>query len=206
MKSLLIIFLAFITIQLNAQENEGVYKTTSLNFEISALSLESFYGGIGGKKWLSDSFTVIVSIGGGYSSRSIDAVEDISEGIDKTTSVIINLGFEQHFKLDDNISPYFVERFSGSYLQREYQPSVGPTNIFLTVRGSKSNEYNIGLSVGFGVEFWVTNRISLSGQYLLGVFYGWGTEGSISADRPDQDLTTFSVGTSTSAIILAIYF
>ena len=205
MKNLLIFFLVLITIQLNAQENEGVYKTTSLNFEISTLSLQSFYGGIGGKTWVSDSFTLVASVGGGYSSRSRDAVEDFSEGINKTTSIILSFGLEQHFKLDDNISPYLVERLSGSFDQWNYQPSVD-TIYFSTMKESKSNQYTIGLSLGLGVEFWVTNRISLSGQYLLGAFYGWGTESSTSVDRPDQDLTTFNIGTSTSAIILAIYF
>ncbi len=206
MKRFVLIFVVLFTLPLLSQQKDKPFKTTSLNFEINSLSLQSFLGGIGGRTWLNDSFVLLASVGVGYNSNTTEETENRTEGIDKTLSTGLNFGVEHHLQLSDNISPYITGRLSGFYSKQNFQPSVDTTSFYNEIKESVTKKYTVLLGVGFGVEFWLTNRISLAGQYLLSFSYGWGTTGSIYPDDPDRDTSSFAFGTNNSAIILAIYF
>jgi len=209
MKRLLIVFAVIFTLPLLAQQEDKPFKTTSLNFEISALSLQSFYGGVGGKTWLSDSFSLIASIGGGFNTEKTDPTSSSTKGKNESYSVILTLGAESHFNLKDNISPYIAFQLSGNYSNQKYLPTIiydytlPPTP---DIKEAQNYQYNIRLAIGFGVEIWLSKRISLAGQYLLGGGYFWAKEGSTTINVLDRNKSGYTFGTSTSAIILAIYF
>lgn len=182
-------------------------RITSLNFEISALSLRSFYGGIGGKTWLSDSWTMYSSIGGRYSKSTTEATGNFTEGYSKRTSVIINVGFETHFSdIDDDISPYLSTALSGRYDKGSHLNSYDTTNTNIIWKEYRTSNYGIGINFGIGIEFWITNRISLSGQHLFAANYSWGKEESDREDFVDRSINNVYLQSGTSAIILAIYF
>jgi len=207
MKTLIISVVLLLSTLLYSQEDNKVYRTTSLNFEISAVSLRSFYGGIGGKTWLSDSWTLYSSIGGRYSKHTTEATGNYTEGYSKATSVIINIGFETHFSdVDDDISPYLSASLSGRYEKQSSLNSTDTTNSNTTSNEYRSSNNGIGINFGIGVEFWITNRISLSGQHLFAVNYSWGKEESDREDFIDRSINNIYLHSGTSAIILAIYF
>jgi len=207
MKTLIISLVLLLSTLLYSQEDNKVYRTTSLNFEISAVSLRSFYGGIGGKTWLSETWTLYSSIGGRYSKRTIEATGNYTEGYSKTTSVIINVGFETHFSdVDYDISPYLSASLSGRYEKQSSLNSTDTTNSNTTSNEYRSSNNGIGINFGIGVEFWITNRISLSGQHLFAANYSWGKEESDREDLVDRSINNIYLHSGTSAIILAIYF
>ncbi len=207
MKTLIISAVLLLSTLLYAQEDNKVYRTTSLNFEISALSLRSFYGGIGSKTWLSESWTMYTSIGGRYSKNTTEATGNFTEGYFKSTSVIINVGFETHFSdIDDDISPYLSAALSGSYNKSSHLNSYDTTNSNIIWKEYKRSEYGIGINFGIGIEFWITKRISLSGQHLLAVNYSWGKDESDMEDFVYRSINNINLHSGTSAIILAIYF
>lgn len=207
MKTLIISVVLLISTLLYAQEDSKVYRTTSLNFEFSAVSLRSFYGGIGGKTWLSETWTLYASIGGHYSKSTTEATGNYTEGYLKKTSVIMNVGFERHFSdIDDDISPYLSVALSGSYNKSSNLNSYDTTNSNIIWKEYRMRDYGIGLNFGFGIEFWITKRISLSGQHLLTANYSWGKEESDMEDSVDRNTNNFGFRSGTSALILAIYF
>jgi len=206
MKGSILLIIVLLTVPVFGQKEDKPYKTTALNFEANFISLSSFYGGIGGKTWLSDSYTLVASVGGNYSSNTIDAAGNITKSEQTRTSVILNFGFEKHFQMADNISPYLSARLSGSYEKSTSLPSWDTSNTNGTIKESKDSNYGIGFNLGFGVELWLTNRISLSGQHLFSAYYYWGTIVGYHEDSPEQDKRSFRINTGTSAIILAIYF
>lgn len=206
MKGSILLIIVLLTVPVFGQKEDKPYKTTALNFEANFISLSSVYGGIGGKTWLSDSYTLVASVGGRYSSSTIDAAGNITKSEQTRTSVILNFGFEKHFQMADNISPYLSARFSGSYDRNTLLPSRDTTYSQDDIKESKESTYGVGLNIGFGVELWLTNRISLSGQHLFSANYSWGTSVSLNADSPDRDKSSFRINSGTSAIILAIYF
>ena len=206
MKHFIIAFLLFIPTQLFAQENEEVYKTTSLNFEINTLSLRSFYGGIGGKTWLSDSFTLVASIGAQFSKDVAEQTTELTEGESESIVIRFRTGIEKHFDMSNNISLYLPAGVSVGYGNSQYTSRIEKDTI-MSVPEAQFNDYHFSADVGMGIEFWLSKRISLSGQHLFSFTYSSSKSTYKNyEDRENRSYHTFSFRTGTSAIILAIYF
>jgi len=206
MKHFIIAFLLFIPMQLFAQENEEVYKTTSLNFEINTLSLRSFYGGIGGKTWLSDSFTLVSSIGAQFSKEIYDQTAELTEGEMESFTIHFRSGIEKHFNMGSDISLYLPFGISLGYGNSNYTHRIEKDTTMI-IPEAQLRDYRLSADIGLGIEFWVSKRISLSGQHLFSFSYTTSkTTYKNYEDRENRSYHTFSFRTGTSAIILAIYF
>jgi len=203
MKSLsffaLILCLSFVSI---AQNNN--YRTTALSFSFNGFNLSSYYGGIGGRLWISESTVLNASFGGSISERKYDATINYTNGLEKNKYLNIGIGIENHFDFSNDFSPYFSSRFSFGINDRYYRYS---TNILDDFSDSKEKTYLYNLDFGFGVEYWILDRISFSGQHLFNIRYetGYRTIGGVST-RETQDVNGFALNLGTTSIMLSIYF
>ena len=189
-----IIFLSFFSF---AQSDN--YKTKALSFSFNGLNLSSYYGGIGGRMWLSDNTVLNASIGGYINERDYDKTETLDKGIQKNKSLLIGIGLENHLEDFADFSPYFSTRISYSLTDQYYRSSSG---YFLQI--DKTNSVN--LDFGFGVEYWLNKRISLSGQHLFYLGYTTGEHSTGNPGEENQNIKGFNVGVGTTSIMLSIYF
>ena len=189
-----IIFLSFISF---AQSDN--YKTKALSFSFNGLNLSSYYGGVGGRIWLSDNTVLNASIGGYISERDYEKTETLDKGIQKNKSLIIGIGMENHLEDLADFSPYFSTRISYSLTDQYYRSSNG-----YSAQNNKTNSVN--LDFGFGIEYWINKRISLSGQHLFYLGYTTGEQSTGNLGEENQNIKGFNVGVGTTSIILSIYF
>ena len=197
MKRLPVIFLVLFLSTLNLAQQDN-YKTTALSFSFNGLNLSNYYGGVGGRWWLTDSTVFNLSIGGSAFNRKFKATEDLEEGYEKNTSFTFGIGMEGHLLESDNISPYYAFRGSFTLSNRFYKSSYDSFE-----SSDKIVSYNI--EGGFGVEYWIFKRISLSGQHLFNLRFDDGKR-TTSPNTDSQDISGFYFGLGTTALILSIYF
>lgn len=196
-KLFLLVFIPFFSFITPAQDNN--YKTKAVSFSFNGLNLSSYYGGVGGRFWVSDKFVLNVSVGGSFKERKYLATENLSDGYEKTTSVNFGIGLENHYPIIDNLSSYFSYRFSLSLFNR-YNRSA---NINGEVK-DKSNYYSF--EFGLGIEYWLLDRISLSGQHLFNIYKEKGERTYFGDPVEYQDLSGAGFGSGTTSIMLSIYF
>jgi hypothetical protein len=198
------LFLATLLFSVSAALSQAAdpLKTKALSFNINGLTLSGLNGGLGGKIWIPGNRAVTGSVDGGYSSH----VSDLSDSVyieDRTKSwnIVINAGIEQHFNWQPGLSPYVL---GGVFLGRE---SWRRRSGFVTDPEVLYFDKNFsgGVKAGFGLEYWVTPRVSVSGQQQVIATYTWGRY-----NRPglmnDQEQSSFGLDLGTSSVILSVYF
>lgn len=136
------------------------YKTTALSFSFNGFNLSSYYGGVGARFWITDSTVFNLSIGGSYSQKEYHATENLEEGLEKNSAITLGIGFESHYPISENLSPYLSFRGSYTMYNRYYRPGYDDYE-------SKDRINSFSFDFGLGVEYWIVERISLSGQHLL---------------------------------------
>jgi hypothetical protein len=197
--SFLLCFLLFASVASSQSEPEFL-KTKCLSFNFNGFNLGTIGGGIGGKMWTSNATAYTLSIGGSFYSNNTEANAQTTEGKESSSFVQIQAGFEQHTDLGSGFSPYFAGIAFGSFLTQKQtyaRPLPGPGDEFNQTTNS------VGAMVGFGVEYWLTKRISVAGQQLFQASYRFGNQTSNSQTR---NTSGFSTNLGTSALILSIYF
>jgi len=175
------------------------YKTTALSFSFNGFNLSSYYGGFGARFWTTDSNVFNVSIGGSYSQKEYQATENLEEGLEKNSAITLGIGFESHYPISDNLSPYLSFRGSYTMYNRYYRPGYDDYE-------SKDKYNSFGFDFGLGVEYWIVDRISLSGQHLFNLHIDNGERTVGGTENETQDLNGFGVGFGTTSIMLSIYF
>lgn len=200
MKSILLLILVLVSTNLFGQ-NENA-KTKALTFSFNGLNLNEFYGGVGGKVWLSDCSALNMNIGFDNKNSSTAGTINRTEGKENNKTIVFGLGFEKHFQGIEDLEPYWIGRVSGSYSERDYDPSV-PFNY--TPWGERSITRTISAETGIGVEYWLTKSISFSGQHLFRFYYSTGSTNQYDINI-NQKIINRGFDTGTSSIILAIYF
>ena len=71
---------------------------------------------------------------------------------------------------------------------------------------SKSTLVSLSLDFSFGIEYFLTDNISISGQYNLGGHYKFGEEKVVSTIVEDtRDISNIDIGISSSSFIISIY-
>lgn len=80
--SSLFILLFFITVTLSAQEKNN-YHTTSFCFGINGFVLNNYYGGVGGRHWISESTVINASVGFSISQEESDKTDNIDKQLEK---------------------------------------------------------------------------------------------------------------------------
>ncbi len=201
MKALSIFLLVF-SISFAAVAQNTNYRTTALSFSFNGFNLGSYYGGVGGRLWISGSTVLNASIGGSISETKYDPTGNYTSGLNKTKYLNIGFGFEKHFDSDKDLSPYYSARLSVGISDQYYRPSNIQDYSYESI--DKSNSFN--LDFGFGIEYWILDRISLSGQHLFNVSYLSGKRTIAGRDLVTQDLDGFGVNLGTTSLMLSIYF
>ena len=191
------VFIICFSIITFAQSNN--YKTKALSFSFNGLNLSSFYGGVGGRIWVSDNTVLNASIGGYINETDYEKTETLDKGIQKNKSLTVGIGLENHLDNFSDFSPYFSTRISYSHTDQYYRSSIG---YFL--QENKNNSINLNL--GFGIEYWIDKRISLSGQHLFYLGYNKGEQSTGNPSDENQDTKGFQIGFGTTSMILSIYF
>jgi len=195
--SSLFVFIVCFSIIAFAQSDN--YKTKALSFSFNGLNLSSYYGGVGGRIWVSDNTVLNASIGGYINETDYDKTETLDKGIQKNKSLTIGIGLENHLQDFSDFSPYFSTRISYSHTDQYYRSS---SRYFL--QDNKTNSIN--LDFGFGIEYWIDKRISLSGQHLFYLGYNKGEQSMGYPNDENQNTKGFQLGFGTTSIILSIYF
>ena len=162
-----------------------------LTFSLFGLNLG---GGIGGKYWLNNYQSVRFEASGLYETSKfdpplVDSSVYTSDNSQTVFSIIINLAtrFERALPL----APY-----AGISLGVRWDH--GRTDYNSLGAGKRSSEYTRWLYTGgvfLGVEYWLSNDVSLAGEQALRFSY---------SRNPIE--TDFSTRNSTSSLLLTIYF
>lgn len=199
MKSFALFLLSlFLSSFLCAQENNN-YKTIAVSFNFNGLNLSTYYGGVGGRLWISESTVLNVSIGGSISEREYLESEEIDNGLEKNKYLILGIGMENHFPVTEDLSPYLSTRFSFGYNDQYYR-YYNSNNEYQDVT------YSYYLGIGLGVEYWIFDRISLSGQHLFNAYYEAGHRNTNGSATIVQEIKGYGLAFGTTSLILSIYF
>ncbi len=199
MKSITILIILISLQSLSIAQENSNYKTIALSFNFNGLNLSSYYGGVGGRWWISESTVLTGSIGGSISEREYEETENTDKGLDKSKYINIGFGMENHFTASDDLSLYLSTRLSFGYNDSYYRAT---TYYF---EGTE-NFYSYNLGFGLGVEYWLFERMSFSGQHLFNAYYGTGERKSQSTEEMVQNTKGYGLSFGTTSIILSIYF
>jgi len=194
---MLFIFPSFASLLL-AQENDN-YKTIALSFNFNGLNLSNYYGGVGGRLWVSKSTVLNASIGGSISEREYLESDEIDNGLEKNKYLILGIGMENHFPMSDDLSPYLSTRLSFGYRNQYYR-------YYNSSNEQEDVTYSYNLGFGLGVEYWIFERISLSGQHLFNAYYEAGHRNTNGSATIVQEIKGYGLAFGTTSLILSIYF
>jgi len=167
-----------------------VEKTKALVFTFSGLNLG---GGLGGKYVLSHHVFLRASVSGRFQShRYDDARPDSTPSLTKDTRMQIgwSIDFCYRLEIDKNFSPYLGLGVGSNWEKDE--------NEYASIRSSRTDSYTLygpNAKIFFGLEYWLTKTISLSGEQSLNFYYIKSTYSTI-----------LSLDNSTSALLLSVYF
>ena len=186
-----------------SQTESEFLQTKCLSFSFDGFNLNALNGGIGGKIWTSDANAFTLTIAGSVSSTKEDGNAQYTEQKQSQTYVRLQAGLEQHCNMASGFSPYFAEGVFGSLQTYKYTYSAIPPS---TGSESKRVTNSVGIVVGFGVEYWLTKRISVGGQQLFQGSYQFGSQNDGSSTSQDRNTSGFSTSLGTSSLILSIYF
>jgi len=154
--------------------NEG---KKALTFSIDGFVLG---GGLGGTFWVDNHHAIRVLFSGQY-RRSRNLTDQTNESrLDVSGTVYL----DRHFAFDRGLSPYVGV---GGGLQYTYYEGTYYTQ--------PSRYLYVTLPVLLGVEYWITDVISLSGEQYIKLRFGVG--------RTSRELSAI---TSTSSLLLSVYF
>ena len=213
-KMTLIIILSIFTYSYSQESDVDTSKAlegrNALLFSIENLSLSSFNSGIGWKHWSSNSLAIIGNITVMYSKDKKESTDVLMGNESSQMQFAISFGAEKHIRFIDKISPYFAGRFGFGY--ESIESKVIPSNrlyyfdLSYYENESKSKLLSLSLDISFGIEYYLTDNISISGQYNLGGRYKFGEEKIVSTIVEDtRDISNINIGISSSSFIISIY-
>lgn len=154
---------------------------------------------MGGRHWISESTVINASVGFSISQEESDKTDNIDKQIEKNKYFNFGIGMENHFAPVDDFSPYFSSRLSLAINDRFYR---------LIYTGGEQYEktYSINVEFGIGVEYWVHEKISFSGQHMFHVRYDTGEKSTSSIPIEKQNTSEFIFNIGTTSLIVSIYF
>lgn len=181
----------------------------ALAFEASWLAVGPFMGGVGGRYWVADRTVLTASLrGGGFLADR--EFEDGGRPQDESDAYQtgLSLGVERHAGRSRRVSPFVALGTSFDVRHRE------SFSAFPEGGSARDTEETLALggSLFVGAEYRFAPGLTLAAAHALGAEYSWG-EFSTRRDDPDGggdffrgDLSTFSFGTSTTRLVLSVYF
>lgn len=213
---LLMISILFLPASLFSQSGEGI-KTearkgkNAILFAFDGFNLSSFNGGFGWKKWTSNTLEMNASFKVVFSKDTKQETNELNGSESTEGSFELRFGLNRHLRTVDRISPYVGGQIGFSY--EEVENKVIPKTALFYYdfpynyrNETKRSSNSFSLQIVFGVEYFLKNNISLSGQYSLGGYYRLGKEKTISNIVDDtQDISGIYFGIRSSSLILSIY-
>jgi hypothetical protein len=179
----------------------------ALLFSMNEFKLGAFDGGIGFKYCITDAFTLLGKIHYSYSKTDRDETERLTGDIDKDVMYGASLGFEKHFSVTKTLSPYYGATLGIGFEEKSGQVNSASSIGFFYTTEQKTSSKIISFHISLGVELYLTESISLAGQYNLGAVYSPGTEEYITPySSTTMDVSELQGGISSGELIIAIYF
>lgn len=198
MKAFTLVLLVFSLSPFHFAQEESNYKTVAISFNFNGLNLSSYYGGIGGRFWISESTVLNASIGASINETEYEETEEYKKGLTKNKYLDVGCGMENHFPASDDLSLYLSARLSFGFNDYYYR---SPTSDY----EQTERFYSYRLGFGLGVEYWIFKRMSFSGQHLFNAYYGTG-ESNSSGFEGTRNTKGYGLSFGTTSIILSIYF
>jgi hypothetical protein len=201
----------------------NVAGSKALLFSFSGLSVlggGAFNGGIGGKYYLTEPLALRAGLQFLTASQSLPANPAVgqpgTDGSRSATQIGINAAIEYHLA-KARVSPFVGGGILFSSTSTDYKSPVAGTGATVETQNARAGEvidgttYTGGLSLGFaglgGIEFFITQELSLSAEYQLGFAMK-----NRYAEKVVNGLETKVGGTNTFGITasglltLAVYF
>lgn len=181
----------------------------ALSFSFNGLNLGEYYGGVGGKLWLSEALVLFASIDMDYDSNT-QKKSTQTNGLKNTNfSTGLTVGSDFYLTGSRRFMPYIgfnaALGYSGTTLETDFA-NIDGKNI------TETGMFNFSLGAGLGVESFITSSISMAAQHVFSFGFGTGSRKTTlkRANQLDQvdesDLSNFNIGFGTSSLILSIYF
>jgi hypothetical protein len=186
--SLLFFFAAFLITDVAAQSEHIRDSTTfagrkAIVFSVSGLIGNIYFsGGLGGKYWISEQYSLKAVLSGSYGSRSYDN----SHG-SHYENISFNVYLNRGLSSDQQLIPYIG--LGAGFNWDEWADDPG--------RGFSSGDVGYSAILLCGIEYMVLERISLSVEQMVAARY--------YHDRINA-VTQWNVGNAVSTISLAVYF
>jgi len=179
----------------------------ALLFSINGLELDTFDGGIGFKTTIQENYSLIVKIQYMYAKHETDKTERLTGNTDKDLKYGGLLGFQKRLNTLKNITPYVGSMIGGAY--EEKTSTVNSADYIGAIYTNKTltSLYSVSIHIFLGVEFFLTESISLSGQYNIGGIYSFGKEDYETLySKSTMDVSDIRGGITSGELILSIYF
>jgi len=180
----------------------NVFKEFSLQFRVRFLELSSFQGSLISFKYhFNDNFAIRSGIGFSMSTNDSEKERELYDyggdtlftkikADEENYSISVPIQFLYYFNPQNEIK-FFVglgPYFSFSTEERiENDLSEPNDKYYANLRNSESKNYFLGISAVYGVEWFFTDKMSLTGEYgfRFGYYYGEGTS-SVTREYPDD--------------------
>ncbi|MEW5802577.1 MAG: hypothetical protein AB1847_10810 [bacterium] len=178
----------------------------ALSFSFNGLNINEFYGGVGGKYWISNKTALFGSFDFGARYDQDDPGQTYAgDSESRHNDMNLTIGMEKHFYPCRKVSPYwgFYGRIGYSYTKTTEEPASE-----YDLKGEKE-ESSLDFSTGLmlGVEYWIVKDISLAAQYMCGASYYLEKTVLRQGEEEIKDTAAgFDLGLGAASLILSVYF
>ena len=193
--------------------SEVVHPKTGLRFTVQGLDnigIGKVKGGIGLKAWLNDNTAVRGSFGFGISDTTYEPNnKDYTDEEWKWSEISFGGGIEFHPLPGKRVSPYLGFGISFSSSTWKLEPSIpkhNPSPYLLKLEKVSLSGFGAGAFVG--MEFFMGNHLSLTGEYEIGFSSATGKDKweYVDGDSEQFKATAKEIKVQTTSLILTLYF
>lgn len=209
---LLSLILTFTCTTLFSQSGTENEKKQALLFGLNGLALNTIDGGFGKKEWRSPTVANTFKMNLLYSKDRKGGSDQHNGAENNEIALEALFGVEKHYKKREKLSPYWGVEVGIGLSQTVTKTISGKAFSYIWFYESNESEIKVKMataSIHFltGLEYWLTEQVSLAGHYRIGGLYGYGIEETLASSiKDEQKITKIDVGTQTSMLTLAVYF
>ncbi|HVO75556.1 MAG TPA: outer membrane beta-barrel protein [Ignavibacteriaceae bacterium] len=205
-------FLILLSCTIAAQETDNQKNDPQHNlgllFSINDFKLNSFKGGAGLKFLVSDQVALLAVLKYSHSLNKLEPGDLLSGSEDKISEYGFNAGTEVHFYFSNNISPYLAGVFGISSVNKNEKTESASYLMPIYSNEKISTSFSFSFELSFGLEYFLWENVSLSGQYNLGLSIASGEEEYKNpySEPTKMNIKAFDAGISSGELIIAVYF
>jgi len=184
----------------------------ALLFCADRLNRESYKGGIGWKKWRKDKSAFVCKLNVSLLKEEKDKTSELSGSKKENQKYEFSFGIMKHKDFVKRFSPFIGGQVGASYekMMSKISSNFGSDgfSFYPSLKNEiKQQSISLSLQMVFGIEYFITDTISFSGQYNFGGYYRFGTEKTVSNILDaEQDISEVYFGIWSSSLILSVYF